>query len=97
MLIRQFKPAALNLLDTLATFASTELFDYQTFISYTVIMSMVSLDRATIREKVIHAPEILSVIREMPNLRIFMDSLFKCDYSGFFKSFVEVLDDVAQD
>jgi 26S proteasome regulatory subunit N7 len=95
MLIRQFKPAALNLLDTLATFTTTELFSYQTFIYYTVIMSLVSLDRATIRSKVVHAPEILSVIREMPTLRKFMESLFRCEYAEFFKAFVEILDQVA--
>ena len=97
MLIRQFKQAANNLLDTLATFTATELFDYQTFVYYTVVMSMVSLDRATIRSKVVHAPEILSVIREMPNLRKFMESLFRCEYAEFFKAFVEIMDSVSKD
>lgn len=60
-------------------------------------MSMVSLDRATIRTKVVHAPEILSVIREMPHLRKFMESLFRCEYAEFFKAFVEILDSVAGD
>lgn len=97
MLIRQFKPAATNLLDTLATFSATELFDYQTFVYYTVVMSMVSLDRATIRTKVVHAPEILSVIREMPHLRKFMESLFRCEYAEFFTAFVEIMDSVTND
>ena len=97
MLIRDFKQAALNFLDILATFNSTELFSFQDFIKYTVLMSLVSLERASIRSKVVHAPEILSVIREMPDIQQFLDSLFKCDYKKFFHSFVKMMDLVAQD
>lgn len=97
MMIRQFKAAALNFLEILATFNSPELFSYQDFIKYTVITSLVSLDRAAIRSKVVHAPEILSVIRELPTIRQFMESLFKCQYKLFFEAFVNVFDQVHQD
>ncbi|CAG9321349.1 unnamed protein product [Blepharisma stoltei] len=97
MMIRNFKQAAHNFLDILATFTSTELISFQDFIQYTILMSLVSLDRATIRTKVIHAPEILSVIREMPTIQQFLDSLYKCNYKQFIKSFVDVIDLVAND
>jgi 26S proteasome regulatory subunit N7 len=97
MMARQFKAAALNFLEILATFNAPELFTYQEFVKYTVIMSLVSLDRATIRSKVVHAPEILSVIRELPAVRQFMDALFKCQYKLHFQAFVQVFDIVSQD
>ncbi len=36
----------------LATFTCTELFDYERFVFYTSLLSLVALDRATLREKV---------------------------------------------
>lgn len=52
MSIRDFKQAATLFLDTVATFTSYELMDYQTFVTYTVICSMIALERPELREKV---------------------------------------------
>jgi 26S proteasome regulatory subunit N7 len=38
-------------------------------------------------QKVLHNSEILSNIREIPNLKVFLDSFYKCDYKLFFESF----------
>jgi len=51
MSIRDFKLAADLFLDTVATFTSYELMDYQTFVTYTVICSLVALERPKLREK----------------------------------------------
>jgi 26S proteasome regulatory subunit N7 len=51
MSIRDFKSAAELFLDTVATFTSYELMDYQTFVTYTVICSLVALERPKLREK----------------------------------------------
>jgi 26S proteasome regulatory subunit N7 len=51
MSIRDFKSAAELFLDTVATFTSYELMDYQTFVTYTVICSVVALERRKLREK----------------------------------------------
>lgn len=58
MSIRDFKQAATLFLDTVATFTSYELMDYQTFVTYTVICSMIALERPELREKVMlpHLP-----------------------------------------
>lgn len=58
MSIRDFKQAATLFLDTVATFTSYELMDYQTFVTYTVICSMIALERPELREKVmlLHLP-----------------------------------------
>lgn len=63
------------------------------FIFYTVVCATIALDRATVREKVIHAPEILQVIGEDLVLEAMMNSLYNCDYRNFFQSLVDcVLD-----
>ena len=52
MSIREFKKSALLLLETVSTFSASELLDYQSFIFYTVLVSVVSLDRVQLKEKV---------------------------------------------
>lgn len=52
--IRDFKQAAELFLDTVSTFTSYELMDYKTFVTYTVYVSMIALDRPDLREKVGH-------------------------------------------
>lgn len=61
----------------------TELFPYETSIFYTVITSLVALDRVSIKSKVVDAPEILTVIHKVPNLEPLLNSLYGCKYSSF--------------
>lgn len=97
MATREFKKAALLFLDSIATFTTYELFPYNTFIFYAVITSITSLDRVTLRSKVVDAPEILTVIDQVPSLSDFLNCLYKCDYLGFFKAFVNIADKVSMD
>jgi len=50
---RDFKSATPLLLDTLATFSSTELMDYKDFVKYAVLSSMITLKRPDLKAKVI--------------------------------------------
>lgn len=52
MLIRDFKQVAILFLDIVAIFISYELMDYQMFVIYIVICSMIVLERLEFREKV---------------------------------------------
>lgn len=45
----------------------------------------------------VHSPDILAVIRDIPFLRQYMDSFYNCDYKSFFQAFVEVIDQIKQD
>lgn len=92
MVVRRFEKAATLFLETLSTFTSYELFPYQTFIYYTVLMCVVSVDRNTLRKKVINAPEILTVLPEQKSLGNFLNSLYECNYSLFFRSLGEILE-----
>ena len=90
--IRDFKGAMTLLLDALATFTCTELMSYKDFVWYTVLTSMITLDRPDMKEKVLDAPEILEVIHDIPELESFSSSLYACNYSQFYKSLGEKRD-----
>lgn len=52
MSTRNFKRAANLFLDSISTFTTYELFPYDTFIFYTVLTSIISLDRVSLKQKV---------------------------------------------
>jgi 26S proteasome regulatory subunit N7 len=95
--VRDFPRAATLFLETLSTFASYELFSYNTFIDYTVIMSLVALDRNKLKSKVIHAPEILQVIENIQSLEKFMTSFYNSSYSDFFDGLADITERIKRD
>ena len=97
MLIRNFKKASDLLLSSVATFTCVELLDYQDFIFYAVIMGLLTQDRRVIKKDIIHSPDVLSVIRDIPHLKQFAESFYSCEYNKFFQSFVHILDRVKTD
>lgn len=53
MSTRNFKKAADLFLDSISTFTTYELFPYDIFIFYTVLTSIISLDRVSLKQKVL--------------------------------------------
>jgi 26S proteasome regulatory subunit N7 len=94
MSTRNFEHAAKLFLETIPSFTAVELLDYNVYIFYTILMCTVSLDRVTLKQKVLHAPEILQVIDKMPHVGKLMNSLYNCDYSSFFSALAEVTDEM---
>lgn len=92
--IRKFEPAANLLLETISTFTAVELLEYDRYIFYTVLMAVVSLDRVTLKNKVINAPEILQVIEQMPHLGSLMNSFYNLNYASFFTSLAQVTEEM---
>ncbi|CAO3588158.1 unnamed protein product [Absidia cylindrospora] len=90
MSIRDFKGAASQFIDTLSTFTSTEMMSYQDFVKYTVLTSVISMQRVDIKKKVLDAPEILEVISDIPYLEDYMTSLYNCNYAQFFRALAEI-------
>jgi 26S proteasome regulatory subunit N7 len=90
MSVRDFKSAAALFLDTIATFTSYELMEYQQFVTYTVLCSMIALERPELREKVVKGSEILEVLHGLPTIRQFLFSLYDCQYGDFFLALAEV-------
>ena len=64
----------------------SELFSYETCIFYTVLTSVPTLDRVSLKSKVVDAPEILTVIESIPHLSIYLNALYRCQYADFFKA-----------
>lgn len=94
---RDIKAAAALFLDSLQTFSATELFDFKKFIFYTVITSLVSVDRPTLKEKVAGSPEVLSVVLEDSKLNDFLNSLIACDHRKYTSNLPDILDVLGKD
>src|SRR5438132_11733243 len=97
MMIRDLKRAAELFLNSIATFTAVELMDYKDFVFYAVVTSMVSVDRKTLRKDVIHSPDILAVIREIPYLKQFLESFYNSEYRTFFEAFVQIIEAIKKD
>ncbi|KHG00753.1 hypothetical protein F383_21552 [Gossypium arboreum] len=97
MSTRNFKKAANLFLDSISTFTTYELFPYDTFIFYTVLTSIISLDRVSLKQKVVDAPEILTVIGKIPHLSEFLNSLYNCQYKSVFLAFAGLTEQIKLD
>jgi len=95
--IRDFKGSANLFHDTLATFSSYELFSYNQFVKYLVLMAIVSFDRVKIKDGVIDSPEVLQVIHEIPGLGSFLNSLYNSDYVEFFRQLAFLGEEIKKD
>lgn len=90
LMMRDFKTAATQFLDTVATFTSYELMDYETFVIYTIFCTVVALSRTDLRAKVTRNAEILEVLHGLPQIKNYLFSIYECRYSDFFKSLAYV-------
>lgn len=97
MSVRNFKKSSALLLDSIATFTATELISYNTFVTYTVLTSLLSLPRGELKDKVIDAPEILQVISEVPSLSDLLEGLHSCEYRRLMKALVNIIDTMSAD
>lgn len=59
---------------------------YETLIFYSVVTSVITLDRVSLKKRVVDAPEILTVIDSIPHLTSYLNSLHGCQYGSFFKA-----------
>lgn len=62
MVTRNFKKASQELLSCVATFTADELLGYDRFVMYTMLTSLVALDRVPLRTEVVQSPEIVAVL-----------------------------------
>ena len=97
LMVRDYKGASNLFLDSVATFTCEDLISFKKFAFYTVVSSLVSQGRQTLRERVIHNPEILAVVREIPHIREYMESFYRCDYKEFFNVFCDIADRLRKD
>ncbi|EMG45392.1 RPN7 26S proteasome regulatory subunit RPN7 [Candida maltosa Xu316] len=89
---RNFGEAAKLLIDSLATFTSTELCSYSQIAHYAIVAGVLSLGRVDLKEKIIDSPEILSISSSAPELEPLLNltnSLYTCQYNCFFQYLLE--------
>lgn len=92
---RNFSEAAKLLIDSLATFTSTELCSYEQIAQYAIISGVLSLDRVDLKLKIVDSPEILSIYssaKELEPLVSLTNSLYTCQYNYFFQYLLETYD-----
>ena len=84
ILNKNFKEAGKNFLDALMTFTSYELFDFKTFVFYTAITNIITVDRKTLKERIIDNSDVLSCINDIPHLQNFLNTFYEGKYADFF-------------
>jgi len=90
MTCRNFFGASNLFLEALASFSAEELFDFKTVVYYIVISGIISLDRITLKQKVVDSPEVLSCIGSFPSLDRLLNNFFDSEYKGFFVALAEI-------
>jgi 26S proteasome regulatory subunit N7 len=91
VLTKDFKVAGKLFLEALMTFTNTELFDYKDFVFYTAITNIITVDRVTLKNRVIDNSDVVSCIREIPHLQGFLDSFYLGKYKEFFNEFHAII------
>lgn len=93
MSTRKFTEAAELLIDSLATFTSTEISTYEEIVEYAVLCGAIALDRVNLKQKVIDSPEVLSLLPSTSALEpisMLTNSLYTCEYATYFKALARV-------
>ena len=94
---REFSTSATLFVSSLATFTACELLSFKDFVFYTIIASLVSMDRSTMKTRILDSPEILSIVGEIPHLREVITFLHECRYADWSRSFVGLIDQIESD
>lgn len=92
---RDFAEAARLLIDSLATFTSTELCTYEQVAQYSIIAGVLTLDRVDLKSKVVDLPEILSIYSSALDLEPLIsltNALYTCQYNCFFEHLLQTYD-----
>ncbi|KAG7829747.1 hypothetical protein KL920_002606 [Ogataea angusta] len=97
MSTRKFEEASKLLIDSLATFTSTEISTYEQVAQYSLICGAISLERPDLRKKLIESPEILTIGSSSPELASIYNlikSLYYCEYQDFFPNLIKTHDEI---
>lgn len=81
---RNFEEAARLLLSTVSTFNSADVMSYSKLVFYATILSVLSLSRAEIKEKVVEKSEVTTELMQDETTRNFLEAFYRCKYAEFF-------------
>lgn len=94
--VRDFVNAAELLIDSLATFTSTEIASYEQLAVYANIAGAFALNRPDLKKKIIDSPELLALLPTTPELEPISSltiSLYTSEYGSYFKYLLQVNDE----
>ena len=97
VLNKNFKDAGKNFLEALMTFTSYELFDFKTFVFYTAVINIITVDRKTLKEKIIDNSDVLSCINDIPHLQRFLNSFYDGEYAEFLLELYHIIQMLKKD
>ena len=97
VLNKNFKDAGKNFLEALMTFTSYELFDFKTFVFYTAVINIITVDRKTLKEKIIDNSDVLSCINDIPHLQKFLNSFYDGEYAEFLVELYHIIQMLKKD
>lgn len=97
MFIRDFKEAGKLFLDALMTFTSYELFEYKEFVFYTAMCNIVTVDRNTLKNRIIDNSDVVACINDIPYLETFLESYYSGKYATFFEVFFKLIGRIKTD
>ncbi|EDO06141.1 proteasome PCI/PINT domain family protein [Babesia bovis T2Bo] len=97
IICRKFKPAAEILMNSLSTFTATELITLEDVVMYTVVLSLVTMDRPTLRTKVLESPEVSQVATEGSLLHQLLYDFYHCNYKNYMFNLARTYDLILRD
>lgn len=92
MATRNFQDASSLLIDSLATFTSSEVCSYEQIAQYSIVTGILTLSRTDLKSKIIDSPEILSIYSSAKHLEPLINltnSLYTCQYNYLFEYLLE--------
>jgi 26S proteasome regulatory subunit N7 len=94
---RELKEAGKLFLEALMTFTTYELFDYKTFVFYTSVCNIISVDRNTLKNRIIDNSDVVACIKDIPDLEDFLTFYYSGQYAKFFETFIKIIDRLKTD
>ena len=82
--VRKFSLASPLLLDSISTFSAHEVMEYKDFLLVAIIVSLVILDRPTLRKHITECSDIVAHFPELPACEEVLTALHNCNYRCIF-------------
>ena len=82
--VRKWSEATVLLLDSIPTFNAHEVVTFKTFLFITLVVSLVALDRPTLKKKIIGCSEVEMILSDLPSCRELLHALHLCAYEHVF-------------
>lgn len=86
MAIRDIPKASELLHSCIATFTCVEICTYNQFMFYALLTAIMTLTRNDLKKKIVTNPQVISVIRDVPDMQQLLHSIYDCEYSSFLQT-----------